>query len=179
MNKINIIFITLFLLNFNSYAVNKAKNKTYKMNEYDKIIDVYIKNKHSYTVYNNEDAIIFDVLYKTDKNFDIKKFFIGEERHNQSAAGKTYIIDNEKVIFNKINPRKRVSDGSPILCSFKVWLINCGSDTFICFINTDGSIFMIVPKKDGNDPIYIQENQILIYNSSYIDSLIKQYSEIL
>lgn len=155
MNKINIIFITLFLLNFNSYATNKLRR------EVKNIQDIYINNKENWIFYQKNNAVIFDQLYKIDRDFIISDFFISSERPNQSTQGIDLIIDDKKVAFSKVNPRKRISDGSAIFYSFKVWLINCENDKFVYFMNNNHSnIFAIFPKENKeSEPIYIEKNE--------------------
>lgn len=160
MFKILIIFIHFFIYEINIYATNNFSR------EQKEIIEIYTENINTYTLY--KDVIFFDRLYKIENNqFEIKNFMMSNARANQSIGELKKIINNQEVIFRKINPRRKNSQDKSILLSFKTWTITVGEDEFFCFLNTNTSkknqLGAILPKYDETqEPVYLYKHELYL-----------------
>lgn len=156
MFKMIIIFIYFFIYEINVCAANKLHKEQYI------IINIYNEQINNYISY--EDVIFFNRLYKIENHqFEIKNFIMSNARGNQSIGGFKIIINNQEVVFKKINPRKRKSQDTSVLLSFKIWLITVDEDEFFCFLNTSDQFGAIIPKDNEiQEPIYLYKHELYL-----------------
>ena len=84
-------------------------------------------------------------------------------RANQSIGEFKKIINNQEVVFKKINPRRKNSQDTSVLLSFKTWLIKVDEDEFFYFINTSDKFGAIIPKDNKiQEPIYLYKHELYL-----------------